>query len=83
MTRQTSLTGQNDIVLDHGATGETCLRHYQAAFAYPYVVSHLYEVVNLGALADHGITQATSIDRCIGADLDVGLDDTATDVSQR
>jgi len=81
MSRQTSLPSQYHIVLDHSAPGQTRLCHDQTAFTYPHVVGNLYQVVDFGTLPDHSITQATTIDRRIGADLNVGLDDTATDVS--
>ena len=41
------------------------------------VVSDLDQIVDLGALADHGIAGRAAIDRRVGADLDVVLDDDA------
>src|ERR1700761_2422954 len=41
------------------------------------VVSDLDKIVDLGALADDSVAGRTAIDRCIGADLDIILDDDA------
>jgi hypothetical protein len=43
-----------------------------------HVVSDLYLVVELDAVADHGIAQRTAIDRGAGTDLDVVTDDHAS-----
>src|SRR6185503_21010784 len=47
---------------------------------YRYIVTHLHQVVDLGALADHGIADGAAVDRRAGADLDVVLNDDATDL---
>ena len=40
----------------------------------------LHEIVDLGALADHGVADRAAVDRGVGADLDVVLDDDAPDL---
>ena len=49
----------------------------QAMPANGNVVSDLHEVVDLGALADDGIAGGAAVDRGIGANLDLILDDRA------
>ena len=61
---------QADIACDHAAT------------AYIGIVGNLDEIVDLGALADDGVGQGAAIDRGIGADLDVVLDDHPPDMRQ-
>ena len=41
------------------------------------IVAYLDQVVDLGALADHGVADRTAIDRGAGADLDIVLNDDA------
>jgi hypothetical protein len=44
------------------------------------VATNLHEIVDLGALADHGVAICTAIDRAAGADLHVVLNNDATDL---
>src|SRR5664280_672368 len=43
-------------------------------------MADLNQVVDLGALADHGVANGAAVDRGAGADLDVVLDDDAPDL---
>ncbi len=45
-----------------------------------HIVGDLHEIVDLGALADHGVADRAPIDRGVGADLDIVLDDDAADL---
>ena len=45
-----------------------------------HIVGDLHQVVDLGALADHGVAQAPAVDRGAGANLDVVLNDNAADL---
>ena len=45
-----------------------------------HIVADLDQIVDLGALADHGIADGAAVDGRIGADLDVVLDDDAADL---
>src|SRR3990172_696364 len=44
------------------------------------IVAHLDQVVDLGALADYGVANGAAVDGGAGADLDVVLDDDASDL---
>ena len=44
------------------------------------VVGDLHEVIDLGALADHRVAAGAAIDRGVGADLDIVLDDDPADL---
>ena len=44
------------------------------------IVANLHQVVDLGALADHGVAHGAAVDRGAGADFDVVLDDDAADL---
>src|SRR4051812_4726090 len=48
--------------------------------ANAYIVADLHQVVDLGALADHGIANGSAIDHGTRADFDVVLDDDAADL---
>ena len=45
-----------------------------------HVVPDLNQIINFGALADHGVAQRAPVDRRIGADLDIVLNDHAADL---
>src|SRR3989304_4498173 len=44
------------------------------------IVAYLDQVVDLGALADHGVANGAAVDGGAGADLDVVLNDDASDL---
>ena len=44
------------------------------------IVAYLHQVVDLGALADHGIADRTAVDGSTGADFHIVLDDDAADL---
>ena len=44
------------------------------------VVPDLHEIINFRAFADHRILKSAAVDGCIGADLDVVLDDDPADL---
>src|SRR4051812_14595522 len=56
------------------------LRHDEAETPNTHVVRDLYEIVNLRTRADHRVVDAAAIDRRVGADLDVVLDDASADM---
>ncbi len=45
-----------------------------------HVVGDLHEVIDLGALADHRVARGAAVDRRVGADLDIVLDDDPADL---
>ena len=45
-----------------------------------HVVADLDEIVDLGALADHGVADGAAVDGRVGADLDIILDDDPADL---
>ena len=44
------------------------------------IVSDLHQVVDLGALADHGVAIGAAVDGGVGPDLDIVLNDDAADL---
>ena len=61
-------------------SGDSGLRHNDAMPANADIVADLDQIVDLGALADHGIADGATVDRGAGADLDVVLDDDAPEL---
>ena len=74
------LPRDDDPIAQARRTGDANLRHDQAEFPDRAVVSDLHEVVDLGAGADDRVVDAAAIDRRVGADLDVVVDDAPADV---
>ena len=56
------------------------LRHDDAMAPDRHVVADLDQIVDLGALADHGVADRAAVDGGAGADLDVVLDDDPADL---
>src|SRR5215469_9873889 len=77
MVGNADLSGKNSEIADRHAARYADLRNNQAMPADRTVVSDLHEIVDLGALANHGVAGGAAVDRGIGADLDVILDDHA------
>src|SRR5262245_26022951 len=71
------LTTHDDTVLHRGATRDSDLAGEQAVTSDRDVVRDLHQIVDLGPLPDHGVTNGPAIDGGVGADLDVVLDDDA------
>src|SRR5215470_190013 len=74
------LATHDDAVLDGAATRDADLRSQQTVTPDRYVVRDLDEIVDLGALPDHGVPDGPAVDRRIGTDLDIVLDDDAPDL---
>ena len=71
---------QNDKVFQRDAARHRCLRDNHAVAANDHIVAHLYQIVDLSPLPDHGVADCAAIDRRAGADLDAILDDHASDL---
>ena len=71
------LAAQHGEIADRHAAGNPDLGDDQAMPADRAVVSDLDQVVDLGALADDRVAGGAAVDRGIGADFDVVLDDDA------
>ena len=69
-----------DEILDRRRAGDADLGDDHAMAADDHVVGDLHQIVDLGALADHRVAAGAAIDRRVGADLDVVLDDDAADL---
>src|SRR5206468_2417101 len=67
-------------VFDANRSRDPDLRHDQAQPTDAAIVRDVHEVVDLRPRADHRVVDAPAIDRRVRADLDVVLDDAATDV---
>src|SRR5262245_28013447 len=71
------LTTHDDTVLDRGATRDSDLAGEQAVTSNRHVVRDLHQIVDLGSLPDHGVTNGPAIDSGVGADFDIVLDNDA------
>ncbi len=65
---------QHHTIAEDGAAGNAALADHDAVPSDDDVVADLHEVVDLGALADHGVAQRTAIDGGPCPDLDHVLD---------
>src|SRR6266581_2532220 len=70
----------NDTVLDRGATRDSDLGGEQTVTSDRHVVRDLHQIVDLASLPDHGVPDGPAVDRGIGANFDVVLDDDAPDL---
>src|SRR5674476_443715 len=71
---------QHDKVFERRTAGNARLRHQNAVPADADIVAYLHQVVDLGALADHGVANGAAVDGGGGADFDIVLDDDAPDL---
>lgn len=67
-------------IADLRAAGNADLRDDGAMAADLNVVADLYTVVDLGAFTDHRIVHGATVDRGVGADLDIITDDHPADL---
>src|SRR5579884_526341 len=73
------LPAHHDKISNLAAAGDAGLAGYQTMPPDANVVGNLDEIVDLGAFSDHGVTSRTAVDRAVGADFHVILnDDSAT-----
>ena len=77
MIRDPDLASHHDEISDDRAAGYAGQSRNQAMPPDADVVRDLHEIVDLGALADDGIARRAAIDRDVGADLDIVLNDHA------
>jgi len=77
MVGNADLTGQHGEVGNCRAAGDTDLRDNQAMAADRNVVSDLHEIVDLGSLTDDRVAGGAAVDRGIGANFDLILDNHA------
>src|SRR5664279_4941971 len=66
--------------LERRTAGNARLRHQNAVPADADIVAYLHQVVDLGALADHGVANGAAVDGGTGADFDIVLNDDAPDL---
>jgi len=71
---------EDDVIADARAARDADSGHDQAAFADPDVVSHLHQVIELGAAPDDSVVDAAPIDARMGSDLNLVLEDAVADV---
>src|SRR5690606_36662653 len=71
---------QHRPVADGNGAGNAAMGGEHATTSDPYIMGDLDEIIYLGPLADHRIGKRAAIDRGVGADLDVVLDDDAAEL---
>src|SRR5437879_3684908 len=74
MVTEAHLAAYDCRILNHGTAGDPCLGSNDDIFSNLHVVSDVNKIVQLGTASDDGCVESASIDRCIGADLDVIMD---------
>ena len=77
MIADADLAAHHDEIAHLHAAGYSGLRHDHAVPPDRDVVSDLHQIVDLGALADDRVSGPAAVDRGVGADLDVVLNDDA------
>ena len=75
MVGHADLSREDHVVFDDAAPGDAHLRREQDTAANRHAVADLHEVVDLGAGTNAGLADRGTIDRGVGADLDIVLDD--------
>ncbi len=75
MPGEPDLTTQHDVVIKLYAAGYADLGDDHAAPAQPHVVSDLHQVIDHAPVADNSIRAGAPINRGVGADLDIVVDD--------
>src|SRR3546814_6825047 len=80
MTCDSDLPGQNHPVSQPRASRNAHLRDDDAAATDHHVVAYLHEIINHGAAADHGVRATAAVDRGVGTDLHIVLDDHAAEL---
>src|SRR5206468_2315509 len=78
MSLEAGLASDDDAILDARRARYADLRRDQAETSDANVVREMHQVVDLRARADHGVVDASPIDRGAGADFDIILDDATT-----
>ena len=71
MINDAGLSGQNNVVPDARAAGDSHLGGNQRILADHDVVRELHEIVDFGAAANHGFSESCAVDRSIGADFHI------------
>mgnify|MGYP003349801727 CR=1 FL=1 len=80
MPGDANLSSDHDPVAHFGAAADTRLCGNDRRLPYFYVMCDLYEVVELGTFPDDRGTDRGPVDRCIGTDLHLVLDDHVADL---
>ncbi len=80
MVVHADLAAQHDEIAEPRRTGNTDLTDDDTMAADLHVVGDLHEIVDLRALTDHRVEHMAAVDRGIGADLHIVLDDDAADL---
>ncbi len=83
MAGQPRLACDDHMILKDRGARDTALRNQNAGFANPHVVADHHEVVDPGARTDPRVVQRAAIDRGVGADLDIALDDHPAELGHR
>jgi hypothetical protein len=80
MVGDTDVPREYDVVSNPCASRNSDTRHDQTPLSDPDVMSHLDQIVHLRATPDDSVVDATAIDAGVGTDLDLVLQNAATDV---
>jgi hypothetical protein len=83
MSIQASLSSDLDEILKDGRTRDAGLADEDATPAENNVVSDLYEIIDARTGADHRVSRRSSINRRIGANLDIVFENHPTKLGPR
>jgi len=80
MAGDSTLAGENYIVAQRGAAGNSGLSDDDTASTHLNVVPDLNQIINPATVADDGVRPGAAVDCRIGADFDVVADDDTTEL---
>jgi hypothetical protein len=77
MVRNPYLTTKNHGVAKRDASGKTNLTGQHAVLTHHYVVPDMHKIINLGSPADDGVAERAAVNRDVGSDFNVVVDEDA------
>lgn len=80
MVGKSHTTTQHRLVTDDTAARNAAMSRNNTKTADSHVVGDLYEVIDLCTFANDGVVQRTTVDRRIGANLDIVLNDDSAEL---
>src|SRR5690606_10692138 len=73
MIGKSHTSAQHCLVTNNATARDAAMRGNDTKTADPHVVRNLDKIIDLGTFTDNGVIQRTAIHRCIGANLDIVL----------
>ncbi len=80
VSSNTGLTTCGDKISKLGRTGNADLRDNQTSPSDRHIMGDLHKIIDFGAFSNHGIARRSAVDRGVGADLDIVLNNDTADL---